>query len=115
MNDKIKSIMTIPIIGISYKIKNSKKNNIRTTVCKIKWINPTNGNIQCSYGNTMCNPNDIFNEVIGQHIAESRAKTNMYNEYCLSLKIETNNSISKHNSLASKEKLHLSKLIENIK
>lgn len=115
MNDKVKSIMTIPIIGISYKVKNSKKNNIRTTVCKIRWINPTNGNIQCSYGNAMCNPNDTFNEVIGQHIAESRAKINMYNEYCLSLRIEPSISIDKHSSLAYKERLHLSKLIENIK
>lgn len=113
--NKVKSIMTIPIIGISYKIKNSKKNNIKTTICKIEWINPINGNTQCSYGNAMCNPNDYFNKIIGQHIAESRAKINMYNDYCSYLRIEPSNSINKHSSLAYKERLHLSKLIENIK
>lgn len=112
--NKVKSIMTIPIIGINYKTKISKKNKIRTTVCKIKWINPANGNIQCTYGNAMCNPNDTFNEVIGQHIAESRAKINMYNNYCSSLRIEPSNSIYKHSSLAYEERLHLLKLIENI-
>lgn len=114
MNNKVKSIITVPIVEISYKVKNSKKNNIRTTVCKIKWINPLNGNIQYSCGNAMCSPEDYFNKEIGEHIAESRAKINMYYEYNESVRKQANISIDKHGDLAYRERLHLSKLIENL-
>lgn len=107
--------MTIPIIGISYKTKISKKNKIRVTVCKIKWINPANGNIQCSYGNAMCNPNDTFKESIGQQIAESRAKRIIYQTYWNYITHIVKPIHDKFHSLAINERKHEKDIIDNLK
>lgn len=115
MKNKIKSIITVPIIDISYKKRISKKNAIRTIVCKIKWINPANGNIQCSYGNAMCNPNDTYDYEIGARIAESRAKINMYIDYNDYLFNFVSDVYTKMNNLVSRERNHCDTLIKNLK
>lgn len=107
--------MTIPIIGISYKTKISKKNKIRTTVCKIKWINPANGNIQCSYGNAMCNPIDTFNKSIGEYIAESRAKQAIYHTYWNYITHIVKHIYDKFHSLGINERKHIKDIIDKLK
>lgn len=101
---KIKSIMTVPIIGVSYKIKN------QTTICKIRWINTCNGNTQTTCGIATCNSEDNFDEKIGQRLSESRAKINMYFSYMILLCKYCNKTIDKHDNLVQKEKEHQNKI-----
>ena len=101
---KIRSIMTVPIIGISYKIKN------QTTICKIRWINPCNGNVQVIYGVATCNPKDNFDEKIGQRLSESRAKISLYDTYMESIDTQYKEVRRKHRKLINKEIEHQNKI-----
>ena len=96
--------MTVPIIGVSYKIKN------QTTICKIRWINPCNGNTQTTCGIATCNPEDNFDITIGQRISESRAKINMYHDYIMMLSKYYAEVINKHTNLINKEVEHQRKI-----
>lgn len=102
MENKIKnkSIMTVPIIGISYKVKK------QTTICKIRWINPCNGNTQITCGIATCNPKDSFDTSIGQRLSESRAKINMYHDYIRVLSKYYHEAARKHINLINKEIQH---------
>ena len=100
MNIKPRSIMTVPIIGVSYKVKK------QTTICKIKWLNPCNGNKQVTYGIATCNPDDEFIPKIGERLSESRAKIKMYDEYRSYLGELYVASMQKHANLIQKEAEH---------
>lgn len=107
------SLMRLSIIDISYKIKN--KGNIRTTVCKIRWINPITGNTQKTYGTAVCNPNEYFNKEIGEHIAESRAKRDMYADYISSARKNYYEVQAKYTDLIMHEQNHIDKIINSLK
>lgn len=96
--------MTVPIIGISYKIKN------QTTICKIRWINPCTGNQQTTFGIATCNPEDKFDEKIGQKLSESRAKVNMYRIYICYARTMSEKAQDKHYDLVVAELLHQNKI-----
>lgn len=97
---KTSSIMTVPIIGVSYKVKK------QTTICRIKWTNPATGNIQVTCGIATCNPDDKFDEQIGQRLAESRAKYNLYQTYIHYLGKIYKAAVEKHLDLKYAENMH---------
>lgn len=101
---KTHSIMTIPIIGVSYKVKK------QTTICRIKWINPATGNVQVTCGIATCNPDDKFDEQIGQRLSESRAKVNMYCKYIYVINDKCSETKCKHRILINKELEHQAKI-----
>lgn len=101
---KAKTIYNIPILKVEYYIK---KNRCWTTVCKIKWLNPVNNNIQHSFGTAVCDPNDVFNEKVGQRIAEARAKLHMYRSYINIMSDACDTIIDKHHVLIGRELDHL--------
>ena len=105
--NKRNSLMTVTILGVSYKTVKSKKNCFRqTVVCKIRWINPINGNIQVTTGIATKNPDDEFSQTIGERLSESRAKINMYNTYMYHLGKAYRDAMNKHINLKYIEKKH---------
>ena len=106
------SIYRVTILDVLYNI-HLLKNGRKSTTCKIRWVNPANGNTQVSYGSTVCNPCDTYNEEIGKRIAESRAKSRMYNDYCHFIYNFSKKVIGKHNKLAFAEQDHLTDIINN--
>ena len=111
---KVKSVMTVPIIGISYKLKN------KTTICKINWVNPLTGNIQVSRGIATCNPEDAFDTQIGERLAESRAKLRVYSDYSKSIldyhiKIDSKLRTLVYNEIEHQNKINPSKKNKNNK
>lgn len=100
----------IKIDSIIYTTYNNNK-----TKCVIRWINPINGNIQRSVGIARCNPNDKFNSVLGDRIAESRAKINMWRTYNSNIAYILGFSVGRHINFIRHEKQHLHDLINDVK
>lgn len=90
-------------------IKYDNKGNKVT--CTIKWYNPLTNTYQKSKGVAKCNPNDIFDLIKGQRIAESRAKIVMWRKYKHILYKETLKAKGKFLKLVYKELNHLEDLI----
>ena len=84
------------------------------TKCIIRWKNPITGNIQRSVGISRCNPTDEFNSVLGDRIAESRAKIKMWETFNNSVKI-IYDITNKHFKFICHEKHHLLDLINDVK
>jgi len=104
----------ISIQNIEYNNYNPEDNNPKT-VCIVRWINPITGNIQRSVGVAKCNPNDKFDVVKGQRIAESRAKINMWKTYNSNISYILGFSVGRHINFINHEKQHLHDLINNAK
>lgn len=85
------------------------------TKCIIRWKNPITGNIQRSVGISRCNPTDEFNSVIGDRIAESRAKINMWNTYNISIGGIVKDILDRHFKFICHEEQHLHDLINDAK
>lgn len=106
------------IYDIEYYIKTIYKNNkkIIKTKCKISYRNPLLGEIKeaigvSSYCEDESHPYDIS---IGKHIAESRAKYNMYDTYVKFVYKTLNDIMLKHDILKNNEKEHINDIINNL-
>lgn len=106
------------IYDIEYNIKPIYKNNKKLikTKCKIRYHNPLLREIKESVGvSTYCqDENHPYDISIGKHIAESRAKYNMYDTYVKFVDSMFANIILKHKTLKDKEKEHINDIINNL-
>lgn len=99
------NINKVKIDSIKYTNKDKK------VTCIVKWYNPVTSCIQKVKGVAKCNPDDTFNLVKGQRIAESRAKIVMWYKYLFALHKEGLKAVNKHDNLIEKELNHLRNLI----
>lgn len=106
------------IYDIEYNIKPVYKNNkkIIKTKCKIRYHNPLLREIKVSVGvSTYCqDENHSYDINIGKHIAESRAKCNMYDAYVRFVCKTLTSAMLKHEMLNNKEKEHINDIISNL-
>jgi hypothetical protein len=106
------------ICDIEYNIKPIYKNNKKLikTKCKIRYHNPLLREIKESIGvSTYCqDENHPYDISIGKHIAESRAKHNMYDTYVTFVQKTLTGVILKHHILKNKEKEHINDIINNL-
>lgn len=123
LKDKLKYMINVNklrIVSISYKCRAYRKNDdiIQEVRCYITYYNPILGTNKRSIGIARCDPNDVYYYDIGKHIAESRAKANMYRNYTSFLKKvrqALSCSITKHEELTKREKCHIGDLIIDTK
>lgn len=119
LKDKLKymnNINKLRIVSISYKCRAYRKNDdiIQEVRCYITYYNPILGTNKRSIGIARCDPNDVYYLNIGKHIAESRAKANMYRNYnslLKRLKMNIITSMIKHSYYLIREKRHIGDLI----
>lgn len=110
------NVNKLRIVSISYKCHAYRKNDdiIKEVRCYITYYNPILGTNKRSIGIARCDPNDVYYLNIGKHIAESRAKANMYRNYnslLKRLKINIITSMIKHSYYLIREKRHIGDLI----
>lgn len=82
--------------------------------CVIRYINPITLNLQMSKGTARCNPNDVFDVEVGKHLAEGRAKYNMYRRYREYIDNMLNNVFIKYDKLLKKEAVHIQDIINEL-
>ena len=82
--------------------------------CIIKYVNPITLNLQTSNGVANCNPNDTFNVSVGKHLAESRAKYNMYRKYFNYINSFCNGIVTKYDKLLMRECNHIQDIINEL-
>ena len=82
--------------------------------CVIRYVNPITNNLQISKGIANCNPEDVFNVEVGKHLAEGRAKYNMYNKYFNYIVTISNKIIIKYCKLLNRECKHLQDIINEL-
>lgn len=108
----------LPIFNIEYNIKTIYKNNkkIIKTRCKIIYYNYLLHEAKESVGvSSYCeDENHLYDINIGKHIAESRAKYNMYRTYIKVIKSMFINITNKHGTLLIKEKEHINDIINRL-
>lgn len=106
------------IYDIEYNIKTIYRNNkkIIKTKCKIHYHNPLLCEIKESVGvSSYCeDENHPYDISIGKHIAESRAKHNMYDTYVKFVYKTLNDIMLKHHILKDKEREHINDIINNL-
>lgn len=105
---KRQSIFRVPIIKIDYLLTN------KVTTCRITWRNPISRGNQVSTGVARCNPDDDFDVIKGERIAESRAKQNLYKTYSEYINKTLDDISRKHRNLNLKEYTHEYNLIEQL-
>ena len=99
------NIRKLPIKSIAFRIVG------RTVYCTIYYWNPILQRECKSNACAKCHPDDKFDMKLGEHIAESRAKMKMFNEYKkLAFKIRREIR-DKYNNLIEHELEHLNVLI----
>lgn len=94
---------------IKYNINESK-----TIECIIRYINPITLSTQIAKGKANCRPEDGFSVEVGKHIAEGRAKYNMYLKYLTYIEDYFGGIQIKYDKLLSKEKEHLQEIINDL-
>jgi hypothetical protein len=108
----------LPIYNIEYNIKTVYKNNkkIIKTKCKISYCNLLLREVKESVGvSSYCeDENHPYDISIGKHIAESRAKCNMYDTYVRFVYKTLNDIMLKHDTLKNKEREHINDIINNL-
>ena len=107
MKRGIKSIFNATIKDVKYKIKDNK------IVCNIWFYNPFSQGLQKATGVALCNPKDKFNETLGKRIAESRAKTMLYEKVMKASDDAYVILYDKYSKLLDNEDKHLYKLLHN--
>lgn len=101
-----RSIFRVPIIDVKYETID------RTTKCKITWLNPISGGNQTSIGISRCNPDDKFDKKFGERLAESRAKSKVYDTYTDCIRDACAVIILKHKNLIINESFHEQRLLK---
>lgn len=82
--------------------------------CVIKYVNPITNTIQISKSSAKCNPEDVFNVEVGKHLAESRAKYNMYHKYLEYITTFSDGIMKKYNKLIDREYIHIQDIINEL-
>ena len=82
--------------------------------CIIKYVNPITLNLQISNGVANCNPNDTFDVSVGKHLAESRAKYNMYRGYKKYIDNLLSDVFTKYDKLLERESKHIQDIINEL-
>lgn len=82
--------------------------------CIIKYINPITLNSQISKGVANCNPNNVFEVFVGKHLAESRAKYNMYRRYKKYIDNILSDVFTKYDKLLERERAHIQDIINEL-
>lgn len=106
--------MKAKIISIKF---GSRLNEARTTICWIEFNDPYCNNVKrVVKGVAKCNPDDPFDKILGQRIAEGRAKRAMFNKLYNSianLKDTLGFQMYLNNSRANRETKHIKDLLNN--
>lgn len=103
--------MKAKIISIKFKTRNND------TKCIITFNDPYWNNVKrVVTGVAKCNPDDIFDETLGQRIAEGRAKRAMFQKldasaWSKSVKFATESDV--HSLRARRETQHIQELLNN--
>ncbi len=82
--------------------------------CIIRYINPITNTLKTAKGAANCNPEDVFSFEVGKHLAEGRAKHNMYSNYLNYIKTLSNNIITKYDKLLMRECNHIQDIINEL-
>lgn len=82
--------------------------------CVIRYVNPITNNLQISKGVASCNPEDVFDVEVGKHLAEGRAKYNMYRGYREYIDNVLNNVYVKYDKLLKREAVHIQDVINEL-
>lgn len=82
--------------------------------CIIRYINPITNNLQISKGVANCNPKDVFDVEVGKHLAEGRAKYNMYHKYLKHIMDFYDRIAVKYDKLLSRETEHIQEIINEL-
>lgn len=82
--------------------------------CVIRYINPITNALQISKGVANCNPEDIFDVEVGKHLAEGRAKYNMYSKYFNYIVTVSNKIKIKYCKFLNRECKHLQDIINEL-
>lgn len=82
--------------------------------CVIRYINPITNALQISKSSANCNPKDVFDVEVGKHLAESRAKYNMYRKYFNYINSFCNGIVTKYDKLLMKECNHIQDIINEL-
>lgn len=93
---------------VKYNIDN------KCITCVIRYINPITNALQISKSSANCNPKDVFDVEIGKHLAESRAKYNMYRKYLSYIIAFSDGIIIKYNKLLNRECEHIQDIINEL-
>lgn len=108
----------IPIYNVEYNVKTIYRNNkkIIKTKCKIYYANTLLRSVKIAIGtSSYCeDENHPYDINIGKHIAESRAKHNMYDAYVRFVYKTLTDIMLKHDTLKNKEKEHINDIINNL-
>ena len=67
-----------------------------------------------SNGVANCNPNDTFDVSVGKHLAESRAKYNMYRGYKKYIDNILSDVFTKYDKLLERESKHIQDIINEL-
>ena len=106
----IDNIRKITILNIHYYSEDNK------TVCELTYIHPFDLSPHVIKTTAKCHPDDEFDVKKGKHIAESRAKSILYNKYLHDLKrlkLIVDNLKIKYTYRKYYELTHIDKLIHN--
>lgn len=87
---------------------------IKHIECIIRYVNPITLNSQTSKGVANCNPNDVFDVSVGKHLAESRAKYNMYRGYKKYIDNILSDVFTKYDKLLERESKHIQDIINEL-
>lgn len=82
--------------------------------CVIRYVNPITNNLQISKGVANCNPEDVFDVEVGKHLAEGRAKYNMYHKYLNYIIAFSDGIITKYDKLLERESEHIQDIINEL-
>lgn len=103
------NLLKLKIHGIKYNFNGTK------TTCTLYYENPLTGSIMKARGSARRNPADEHNYPLAKHIAESRAKFNMYFSYYYHFLSVCDDVQNKYNKLVMTEKKHIKELIHDNK
>jgi hypothetical protein len=88
--------------------------NDKRIECVIRYVNPITNNLQISKGVANCNPKDVFDVEVGKHLAEGRAKYNMYRGYREYIDNMMNDVFIKYDKLLKREAVHIQYIINEL-
>lgn len=106
--NNIPNLYRLRIDEVKYNIGN------KYIECVIRYINPITNSLQISKGVANCNPEDVFNVEVGKHLAEGRAKYNMYKRYKEYINNITNNITDKYDIFLIRELKHIQDIINEL-
>ncbi len=104
----IPNLYRLRIDEVKYNIDN------KHIECVIRYVNPITNTLKIAKGIANCNPEDVFNVEVGKHLAEGRAKYNMYSNYINYIATLSNNIKTKYDKLLERELKHVRDIINEL-